>query len=1026
MSITQIAIEKNRFTITLLLLIAFAGVQSFLNLPQSEDPGFIVRTAVVQTVFPGAGPERVEQLVTDKLEKVIQEIPQIDYVRSQSKTGVSLLWVNIREEYTDLQPIWDLLRRKVDKARSELPSGVIGPTVNDEFGDVFGIILTITGDGFSYADVKEVADEVRDELLLLPDVAKVEIYGAQEERIFVEFSNTTLASYGLSPIQLQSLLEARNIIIAGGSISTEYEEIVLEPSGNFQSLDDLRRTVLQIPGTKDILYLENLATVRRGYVDPPKSMARSTDGPALALAVSMRKGGNIVSLGEQVRPRIDTLQSYYPIGIEFDFVQFQPDVVSGLVEGFVESLYQSVGIVTVVMLLFLGLRTGLVVATLIPMAMLTTLMMMTFFGIGLDQMSIASLIIALGMLVDNAIVMSESIMVSMAGGKNAKEAAIESATELQVPLLTSSLTTAAAFLPIFLAESSVGEYTAPLFKVVSITLIGSWILSLTMIPMLCVRFLKIEKKEEGEFDSRFYRTYRGMLLMALKNRVVALVLLIGVFLLAMKGFAYIPNIFFPPNDRPTFTMELELPVGTPIERTEKVAEVFEQHLRENYWTGRESAPAEGVVNWVTFIGNGGPKFALGYNPGLQSPEVAIFLINATSRPLVDELIVELEEFADNSFSDLRATIRPLSNGPPAWPPVEVRLSGRDTDKLFDIVEKVKDRLAETPGTRQINDDWGPRTKKLSVEVDEVRARLAGVTHQDIAISLQTFFDGFKTTDFREDDQLIPITLRSVAAERNNVDKLETINVYSQAQGTSVPLKQVADVHVVWEPAHVIRRGRLRTVAVESGLDPGRTADEIVGGLLPWLEEERESWGPGYSYEIGGTVESSGSANESIGAKLPIAGLIIVLLLVAQFNSMRRPAIILLTIPLGLIGVVLGLLVARSYFGFMTLLGVISLAGIVINNAIVLLDRIRIEIEDNGLEPARAILESAQRRLRPILLTTLTTALGMLPLLFGGGAMWEPMAIAIIFGLLFATVLTLGAVPILYALFFRVTYRDFQY
>ena len=1031
MSLTRAAIEKNRVTWTVLILLAVAGTGSFLSLPQSEDPGFIIRTAVVQTVFPGASPERVEQLVTDKLEKVIQEIPELDFVSSQSKTGVSLIWVNVREEYRQMQPIWDKLRRKVDKARGELPDGVVGPTVNDEFGDVFGIILTITGDGFTYAEVKDVADEVRDELLLLPDVAKVEIYGAQDERIFVEYNNSTLARYGISPIQLQSLLEARNIIIPGGSIETEYEKIVLEPSGNFQSLDELKRTVIQIPGSQDIVYLESLAEVSRGYVDPPGSMARGPRGPCLALAISMREGGNIVELGQQVRPRLRELQAFYPIGIDFELVQFQPEVVAELVDGFVANLYQAIGIVTLVMLLFLGLRTGLVVATLIPMAMLTTLLMMSFFSIGLDQMSIASLIIALGMLVDNAIVMSESIMVQMGEGRPPVKAAVDSARELQVPLLTSSLTTAAAFLPIFLAESAVGEYTAPLFKVVTITLLSSWVLSLTMIPMLCARFLKVKKKAGGgSFDTPFYRGYRGFLLLCLKNRALALAATAAVFALAMLGFGLIPKLFFPPNDRATFTLEIELPVGSPIERTEAVAEAFEAHLREEFWIGDSPSPetdgVQGVVNWVTFVGNGGPKFALGYNPGLKSPEYGIFLVNTTSRPVVDEIIPRLEAFANAGFPDLKATMRPLSNGPPAWPPVEVRLSGRDTDVLFDLVERVKAKMREIPGTKLIDDDWGARAKKLVVEVDEVRARLAGVTHQDIAISLQTFLDGLETTEYREDDKLIPVTLRSVAAERQDIDKIETVNVYSQLRGTSVPLKQVADVRVAWEPARVKRRDRLRTVTVSCVNQPGVTAAEIDARLVPWLEDEQRSWGPGYSYEMGGENESSGDANQSIADKLPVAGLIILLLLVGQFNSFRRPLIILITIPLGVIGVVIGLLVARSYFGFMTLLGIISLAGIVINNAIVLLDRIRIEIEEGGLEPARAVLESAQRRLRPILLTTCTTIFGLVPLWLGGGAMWEPMAIAIIFGLLFATTLTLGVVPILYSLFFRVSFREFRY
>jgi multidrug efflux pump subunit AcrB len=706
-------------------------------------------------------------------------------------------------------------------------------------------------------------------------------------------------------------------------------------------------------------------------------------------------------------------------------VQFQPQAVDDKVRDFVDNLIQAVGIVAAVMLMTLGLRTGLVVSSLIPMAMVMALMVMSMFDIGIDQMSLASLIIALGMLVDNAIVMSESIMVQMAAGKPPVEAAVDSANELKLPLLTSSLTTAAAFLPIFLAESNTGEYTAPLFKVVTITLLCSWVLSLTMIPLFCVWFLKVNVNPEAQsFESRFYRTYRGGLLGLLRLRWLFLAAIVGVFFLALQGFAYIPVIFFPPNDRPTFSADVELSVGTPIERTEAVVSELETFIHQTLTAGPQRAA--GVTNWAAFIGQGAPRFVLPYAPKMESPNYAYMLFNATSREVLEALIEPLEHFANTQFPDLKATIRPLDLGPPAWPPVEVRLGGREPDVLFDIVEQVKAKLRSIPGTKLIDDNWGARSKKIVVNINEPRARRAGVTNQDIAISLQTFLTGFDTTEYREDDKLIPVTLRSVEAERKDIDKLETLNVYVQATGQSVPLTQVADLEVVWEPAKINRRNRLKTVTIEAGLEPGFTATQVNAILQPWLHEQQPQWPLGYVWSFGGEAETAGEANASIAAKLPIAGLIIILLLVGQFNSIRRPVIILLTIPLGLIGVVIGLLSTHLYFGFMTLLGIISLAGIVINNAIVLLDRIRIEIEENGLEPPRAIIESAQRRLRPILLTTCTTIGGLIPLWLGGGPMWEPMAVSIIFGLLFATALTLGVVPVLYAIFFRVNFRDFRY
>jgi len=873
---------------------------------------------------------------------------------------------------------------------------------------------------------------VRDELLLVPDVAKVEIYGAQEERIFLEYNNARLAELGLSPLQLRQLLESQNIIIPGGEIRTEFETIVLEPSGNFGSVTDLARAVIRPPGRSDVLYLEDLLQVRRGYIDPPKTKMRSSGRSALGLAVSMRDGGNIITLGDQVRDVLERVEAVYPIGIDFDVIQFQPQAVQVLVSNFAGNLLQAVALVTLVMLVSLGLRTGLVVASLIPMAIVSALLVMGFFDIGLNQMSIASLIIALGMLVDNAIVMSESIMTQMEEGKPALRAAIESAAELRIPLLTSSLTTAAAFLPIYLAESTTGEYTAPLFKVVTITLLCSWVLALTMIPMLCVWFLRSGKTPgEGSFDTPFYRLYRRGLVGAVRHRWITLLGVVAIFVLTLQGFRFIPVIFFPPNSRPTFTAELELPIGTPLATTEKITGEIEDYVRENLLVGDERE--RGVVNWGSFIGQGPPRFLLPINPEPPRPDYSYMILNASDREIIDEIVAPFEGFCALRFPDLSATIAPLALGPPAWPPIEIRLSGRDTDRLFELVDQVKTRLRGIPGTKLIDDDWGARSKKLVVQVDQPRARRAGVSGQDVAISLQTFLSGLQVTEFREEDELIPVTLRSVLAERQDLDKLETLNVYSQATGRSVPLKQVADVEVVWQPSLIRRHNRLRTVTVEAGVQPGYTAAEVVARLRPWLQSEQEQWGLGYAYEFGGEEESSGEANASIVAKLPVAGLIIVLLLVGQFNSIRKPAIILATIPLSLIGVVIGMLLVRyllpdawaagAYFGFMTFLGIISLAGVVINNAIVLIDRIRIEIEVYGRTAARAIVEASQRRLRPILLTTMTTVGGLIPLWLGGGPMWEPMAIAIIFGLVFATLLTLGVVPVLYSILFRVALED---
>ncbi len=1022
MDITRLAIEKNRITATVLAILLVAGAATYMSMPRSEDPGFIVRTAFVQTMFPGASPERVELLVSDKLEKKIQEMPELRVVRSENTTGMSVIYVEIKKELKDMRPIWDKLRRKIDAAAPELPSGIIGPFVNDEFGDVYGVQYVLTGDGFAYRDLKSVAKDLRNQLLLLNDVAKVDLFGTQDERVYVEFDNARLAEFGLSPVQLHALLEARNIIMPGGDLRLTYEQLFLEPSGNFSSTDDIARTVITLPGQDTVVRLGDLVNIRRAYVDPPVTMFRANGQPAIAFAISLREGGNIIALGPAVADVFESARQNYPVGIEFELLLDQATLVDNKVENFVGNLYQAIGIVAAVMLVFLGLRTGLIVASLIPMTMVTTLLVMNVLDIGLDQMSLASLIIALGMLVDNAIVMSESIIVQMQRGRSALEAAIASASELRVPLLVSSLTTAAAFMPIAMAESETGEYTATLFYVVTATLLVSWLMALTLIPLLCVSFLKVKQQTGKEnYDGVLYRGYRGFLVTALKHPLVSLVVVVVMFASSLQAFNYVDSIFFPANDRPTFTIELEAPVGTPITRTTEVTEALEAFMNSELMASDEQS---GLLNWGAYIGAGAPKFNLSYNPKAPKPSYAILVANASDVTSIRErLIPAIEDFVAANFPDINPTVKPLPLGDEAWPPVAIRISGPDTERMFDIADKVKARLAEVPGTRQISDDWGPRAKKIQYRINDVRAQLAGVTNEDIAISMQTYLSGMTATTYREGDELIPVVMRSSENERLDLARLANLGVYAQLTGESVPLSQVAEPVVVWEPALIKRRNRMRTVSVESLVSADVTPFEINNAIEPWLNEQAKTWPAGFRWEFGGEAETSGIAEQSIVDKLPYGALIIVLLLIGQFNSFRRGAIIMLTIPLALIGVVIGLLLTDLPFGFMAMLGVISLAGIVINNAIVLIDRFGIEIDENGLPPARAIVEACQQRLRPILLTTLTTVGGMLPLWLGGGPLWESMAVTVIFGIIFATVLTLGVVPLFYALFFRVKFNE---
>lgn len=1015
MTITAQAIRKNRITGVLIAVLLVAGATAYVAMPQQMDPGFTIRVVQIVTRFPGASPDRVEQLVTDPIEQAAQAMPEIDFISSVSRTGVSVVNVNFREEFMDMRPIFDSLRRKVDAIRNDLPSGIQGPEINDELGDIYPMLFTMTGDGFSQREMAEIAETIRDELLHIEGVGKVEILGDQEERIFVEFSNSRLAQLGLSPIQLQQFLQSRNIIMPGGQIDLGPERIALEPSGNFVSVEELSRTLIPLPAG-GLAYLGDVTTVRRGYVEPAQGLVNLEGRPGLTFAVNMADDHNLVALGAKVKEFFDELPARYPHGIDFETTYYQPTEVEQKVDDFVSSVVQAVVIVLAVMLFTLGLRTGLVVSTLIPGAMIITLWVMSLIGETINQMSLAALIIALGLLVDNAIVVSESIMVRMSAGEKAFDAAVGACKELRVPLLVSSLTTSAAFLPIYLAESAVGEYTGALFTVVTITLLCSWCLAITLTPLLCTLFLRVDQTESS-YESRFYSLYRSALTWVLGNRWKSLLAVVVAFIGSLQLWGLVPAIFFPYQERPFFMAELSLPPGTSIETTRAMSREVDAYL-ESVLVDPDDEEAEGVTSWTTFIGETPVPFTLGYSPSPSQGGYCELMVHTTSDAAAQDAMKAMDRWVVERFPDVHTYIRSLSTGPPVTKPVQIRISGPDTDGVFALVDEVSERLSEVAGVRNIDDDWGARVKKLKVSVNEERARRAGLTNSDVALAMQTFLNGLETTRYREEDESIPVLVRSIAADRRDLDRVRNLAVFSQL-GSSVPLSQVADISLVWEPSAVLRRDRYRTVTVEADVSEGTTAIAVIQEITPWLEEQSAEWPIGYRYEFGGEIESSVKANASIGEKMPIAFLVIILLLVSQFNSIRKSIVVLTTIVLALIGVVIGLVVMESSFGFMTLLGVISLAGIVINNAIVLLDRIQIEIDENGLPPEEAVIAAAQQRVRPILLTTATTVASLIPLYLSGGAMWQPMAVAIMYGLVFSTVLTLLVVPLTYSMFYRV-------
>ncbi|MGF1737811.1 efflux RND transporter permease subunit [Photobacterium satsumensis] len=1028
MNITQLALQRKQLMGLIVLAAILLGITSFLSIPQAQDPGFPIRTAQVITTFPGASPEHVEELVTDKLEKAIQEMPELDSINSLSKYGVSIITVDIKDSYKNLRPVWDSLRRKVDGVQNELPAGAGRSSVNDEYGDVYGIVVSVVANDYHYSELKDIADQVRDEFLRLPLVGKVDIYGAQEERIFVEYENSHLQELGLSPNYLLQFLAGKNTLLSGGEWHTDHEVMSIEPSGNLESVDALKRTFVPLPNSNEVLPLGNIANIYRGYEYPARSMVTTNGDNSLALAVAMIDGGNIVTLGEQVDQLLDSLHQTYPWGVDFETIAYQPELVKNTVDSFVSNLFQAIAVVSGVMLVTLGLRTGLIVASLIPVTIAATIGIMYWLQIGLDQVSLAALMIALGMLVDNSIVMAESIMTRMQRGQKAFDAALNAAGELKLSLLTSSLTTSAAFLPIFLAESTTGEYTAPLFKVVSITLLASWFFSLTMIPMLCLLFLKIKQPDSSEatlgcseakpdtiHPNQSEKLYSQALSTLLRYRYRTLSVVVLAFGLALYSFRFIPVIFFPPSEDPTFKLEIELPVGSPLSKTVEVTESIDTYL-ETLKASPEN-DNEGLTNWAAFIGNGGPRYVLSHTSKPASPNYAVYLLNTTSGEVVDDLMASIDQHIFSHFPDVVHSTRKVENGAAIKNPIEVRIMGNDTDQLFALADTVKQQLSAINGVRAINDDWGNKTKNLFVNIDEAQAQRLGISNADIAQVIQASTTGIQISEYREHEDIIPIMLKANSQQYNGKDLPTSMNVLTHTLD-SIPLGHVAQANLEWQPALIPRRDRMKAITVSASLAPSLTAAEVNNQLKPWLNEQQYNWPTGYRWELGGVAESSGQANKSIFEKLPIAAVIILLLLMAQFNCIRKTTIILMTIPLGLIGVAIGLHVAQSYIGFMTLLGIISLAGIVINNAIVLIDRIDIE-RQSGLGHYDAIIEAAKRRMRPILLTTATTVVGMIPLWLGGGIMWEPMAIAIIFGLLGATILTLGIVPVLYAVLFRV-------
>ncbi|MBB3699527.1 efflux RND transporter permease subunit [Flammeovirga yaeyamensis] len=1019
----KFSIEKNRIVLSVLAVVMIMGMVFYQSLSRDSMPPFTVRVATIVASFPGASPDRVEELVTDKIEKIAQELPELKKVTSDSRTGLSVVTVELKMDVApeDLQPVWDRLRRKLDQM-SDLPSNVYPQLQDDGIGEVFGIAVGITSDGFSYADVKKYADRLRNDLISLEDAAKVEINGEQEERVFIKFDNAKLKNYGLTSSSLEQMISSTNILNTGGEINLQNERIVLEPSGNFNNIKDIRNMLIPVGNNGNVISLSDVATIEKGYIYPQKQIVKINGKKGVSLHISLKEGRNILNLGQEVDQVLAQYQEELPIGLEVMRLSSLDHYIEHKVTDFEGNLIQSVVIVLAVMLIFLGMRTGLVIASLIPMVTIATFMVMGLFDLGINQISLAALIMALGMMVDNGIVVAESIMVKMEEGIDVKKAAIDSVQELFYPLLISTLTTSAAFLSFYMAESIMGDIMGPIFSVITIALISSWLISLSIISLLCVYFLKVQPKGEAKkkFLDRMIDAlksgYHKVIMISLKYKKSVVVSVAMMFIASLLGFGLLEVLFFPDSDRNMITIDINLPQGSRIEATQKVVGELETFFNEELMVGEDKQ--DGITSWTSFIGEGPSSYDLGYTPDEPNANYAHILINTSDQLINNELIKKIDEYSFLTFPDADVKVGLLGAGS-GGAPIEIKVSGNNPDQLQNIAANIRKELSSVEGTKNVKDDWGPKGKKFVIEIDQSKAQAAGMTNQDIAVSLQTILDGFRTGEFREEEKSIPILLQSIESSDLSLSALKTANVYSQNSGKSVPLNQVAEIVPVWQYTQIKRENLKRTITVECELTEEGNANNIMATIQPWLDQDQENWGAGYTYSLGGDAEESAENMGAVFTYLPLSAFIIVMLLVMQFNSFRKMTIILLTIPLGVIGMVIGLLIFQVPFGFMAFLGIISLAGIVINNAIVLIERIEVEEKELKKAPLQAVIDACLQRFRPIILATFTTVLGLIPLYLGGGAIWEPMAVTIMVGLMFGTIITLIFIPALYSILFKV-------
>jgi multidrug efflux pump len=1011
-NLSQWAITHRALVLFMIIVLGAAGIYSYFNLGRAEDPSFTIKVMIVNVAWPGATASEMQTQVADKIEKKLQELPYLDRIESYSQPGVSFIQVFLtdRTPPSKVKDLWYQVRKKVGDIRGELPAGVIGPGFNDEYGDVYSAIYMLTADGLSLAQLKARAEDIRQRLLRVPDVNKVDIIGERPQKIFIEFSHAKLATLGISPQQIFDSVARQNAIVSGGAIDTSADRINLRVTGAFSGAEAVAAVPVEAGGRT--FRLGDIAQVKHGYEDPPTFIVREGGKPALGLGVSMQDGANIVTLGENLKRAMDAVIAELPVGIEVTQIADQPRIVEGSVSEFVETFIEALAIVLLVSFLSLGWRTGIVVALSVPLVLAIVLMTMYAAGLDLHRITLGALIIALGLLVDDAIIAIEMMVVKMEQGFDRARAATYAWTSTAFPMLTGTLVTAAGFLPVGFAKSSSGEYAGGIFWIVTLALIASWFVAVLFTPYLGLKLLPDFAKPgahadpEAIYDTRVYRALRRVIAFALRHRIAVAGVTVLMFVASLAAFPFVQQQFFPTSTRTELFFEMRLPEGTAIGVTDATAKQAETLV----------AGDPDIVSYTTYVGQGSPRFWLGLNPVLPNANFAQIVIVTKDLEARERVKARLERaLADGALPRARTRVDRFVFGPPVGFPVQFRVVGPDPLKVRDIAEQVRAVMAQNRKLVDPHLNWTEQVKSIRLEVDQDRARALGLTPQDVAQTMQTLLSGYTVTQYREGIEHIDVVARAVPAERLELGTLPGLTVTTR-NGIAVPLSQIARVHYEYEEPILWRRNRDVVLTVRGDIVDNVQAPDVTNEVLPKLDGIKQALPYGYRIETGGSIEESVKANASLAAVFPVMAVVMLGLLMVQVQSFSRLALVFVTAPLGLIGATGALLVSNRPFGFVALLGLIALAGMIMRNTVILVDQIDRDIAA-GHARHSAIIDATVRRARPVALTALAAILGMIPL--ARSIFWGPMAITIMGGLLVATVLTLLVVPALYALWFRV-------